>query len=118
MLRNILISKIHRATVTKCDLNYVGSITIDKEILEKADILENEKVEVFNINNGNRFQTYVFVGKPGSGEIIINGAAARLVHKGDNIIILNYAFMDEKAAKKHNPKIIIVDDNNKIIEMK
>ncbi|MBC8313057.1 MAG: aspartate 1-decarboxylase [Candidatus Cloacimonetes bacterium] len=80
MLRNILISKIHRATVTKCDLNYVGSITIDKEILEKADILENEKVEVFNINNGNRFQTYVFVGKPGGGENIINGVAAKLGH--------------------------------------
>ena len=116
MLRNILISKIHRATVTECDLNYIGSITIDKEILEKANMLENEKVEIYDINSGNRFNTYVILGEYGSKEIVLNGAAARLVQKGDRIIIVSYATMNEREARNFQPKIVILNEKNEIIE--
>ena len=118
MLRNMLISKIHRATVTKCELHYIGSITIDKDILDKADILENEEVEVYDFNNGNRFQTYVIGDRSGSREFVINGPAARLVHPGDKIIVLNYALMEQEKAKNYQPKIVILDDENEVLEVK
>ena len=96
MLRQFLNSKIHRATVTDANLNYVGSITIDEDFLEKANILEWEKVEILNINNGERFQTYVIKGKADSGQICLNGAAARKVQPGDKVIIVTYGQFEEK----------------------
>ncbi|RLC47756.1 MAG: aspartate 1-decarboxylase [Candidatus Cloacimonadota bacterium] len=117
MLRTMLISKIHRATVTNTDLNYTGSITLDKGLIEKANILENERVEVLDINNGNRFITYAICNEKNDGSVIINGAAARLVHKGDKIIILNYGLMQEEEAKRYKPKIVIMDDNNRITKI-
>lgn len=113
MLRTILKSKIHRAVVTDANLNYEGSITIDKFLCDKADILEYEKVDIYNINNGVRFSTYVIFGK--EGEIILNGAAARLVQKGDLIIIASYGIYSEEELKNYIPKILHVDNNNRII---
>lgn len=107
-------SKLHRATVTEADLNYVGSITIDGELLEQADILPGEKVQVVNVNNGQRFETYTIVGERGSGIICVNGAAARLVHKGDKVIIIAYALMDRKEALNFNPRVLILDDDNHV----
>jgi aspartate 1-decarboxylase len=109
-------SKIHRAVVTDADLNYVGSITIDTDLLEKSDIIENEKVHVVDINNGARFETYVIAGERGSGTICINGAAARLVQKGDKVIIISYASMDKEEAKSFKPVVVLVDENNNIIK--
>lgn len=114
MLLEFLYSKIHRATVTDANLNYVGSITIDEALLEAANIKEWQKVEILDINNGERFQTYVIKGEANSGCICLNGAAARKVQKGDKVIIVTYAQMDEKEAINHKPTIVIVDDNNKI----
>jgi len=113
MLRQILLSKIHRATVTDCDLNYNGSISIDEDLLDATGMREFERVEIFNINNGARISTYIILGKRGSGEIGINGAAARMAQKGDKVIIINYGMMDEKEAEGHRPRIVIVDENNK-----
>ncbi len=118
MLRNMLISKIHRATVTGSDLHYIGSITLDKNLMEKANILENERLEVLDINNGNRFATYAICNEKNDGSVIVNGAAARLVHKGDKVLILNYGIMEEEEAKKYKLKIIIMDDNNHIAEIR
>ena len=115
MLRQFLNSKIHRATVTDANLNYVGSITIDEDFLNKANILEWEKVEILNINNGERFQTYALKGKRGSKCFCLNGAAARKVQKGDKVIIVAYAIMDEKEQQSFCPKIVHVDENNKIV---
>jgi aspartate 1-decarboxylase len=112
MLREVLKSKIHRATVTDANLNYNGSITIDPVLLKLADIQEFEKVHIVNVNNGQRFETYAIMGKPESGEICVNGAAARLVHVGDVIIIMTFAFMDAKELTGHNPKIVKVDGKN------
>lgn len=112
MLREILKSKIHRATVTDANLNYNGSITIDPILLKLADILEFEKVSVVNLNNGQRFDTYAIAGKPESGEICLNGAAARLVHVGDVVIVMTYAMMDSTEVANHRPKIIKVDEKN------
>jgi len=117
MKLEMLYSKIHRATVTDANLNYVGSITIDEELMEKANLLVGQKVDIVNINNGERFSTYVIKGKRGSREICLNGAAARKVHVGDKIIIIAYASMDLKEAKKFKPKVIIVDDKNDIVEI-
>src|SRR6187549_2486908 len=103
MLIEILKSKIHRATVTEADLNYVGSITIDEDLIDAANLIENEKVEVLNLNNGARFQTYVIRGKRGSGQICLNGPAARQVALGDIVIIVSYATMEFEAAKKFKP---------------
>ncbi|MCD4829416.1 MAG: aspartate 1-decarboxylase [Candidatus Cloacimonetes bacterium] len=114
MYRTMLLSKIHRATVTETHLDYVGSITIDGTLLDEAGIYENEKVEVFDIDNGNRFQTYTLRGEPGSGGIGVNGAAARMVDKGDKIIIVNYGHMLEDEMKTHRPKVIVVDGDNNI----
>ena len=114
MLIEILKSKIHRAVVTDKNINYEGSITVDGILLEKAGIYEGEKVHVYNVNNGVRFETYVIKGKKNSGEICINGAAARLAEKNDIIIIASYGFIDEKDINKHKPKIVKIKDKNKI----
>lgn len=117
MLRTILVAKLHRATVTKCDLNYIGSISIDREILDRSGILENERVEIFDIDNGNRFATYVMVAPQGSKEIGINGAAARLVHTGDRLIVLSYGHMEEEEARTHQAKIVLLNEKNEIISV-
>ena len=116
MLREFLQSKIHRATVTDANLNYVGSITVDEEFLEKANILEWEKVEILNINNGERFQTYALKGKRGSKVFCLNGAAARKAQKGDKIIIVTYAQLTDDEIKTHKPTVVQVGENNEIIE--
>ncbi len=115
MLREFLHSKIHRATITDSNLEYVGSITIDEEFLEKANIQEWEKVEILDINNGERFQTYAIKGVRGSKCFCVNGAAARKVQKGDKIIIVTYAQMSEEEIKNHKPTIVQVGENNEII---
>jgi aspartate 1-decarboxylase len=108
-------AKIHRATVTEADLNYEGSISIDENLLEESGILPYEKVDVLDINNGKRFTTYAIPEKRGSGAIQVNGAAARLVHKGDLVIIISYAQVSESEAKNFKPKVVIVDEKNKVI---
>jgi aspartate 1-decarboxylase len=112
MLREVLKSKIHRATVTDANLNYTGSITIDPVLMRLADVREFEKVHIVNINNGARFETYAILGKPGSGEVCVNGAAARLVHVGDIVIIMTFAQMEERELQEYTPKIIKVDAKN------
>ncbi|HEX5725166.1 MAG TPA: aspartate 1-decarboxylase [Longimicrobiaceae bacterium] len=114
MLRTMCKSKIHRATVTGADLNYVGSITIDPVLMEAADLLEYEQVAVVNVNNGARFETYVITGEPGRGEICLNGAAARLAHPGDKVIIISYAQYDEAELEGYRPVVIFVDEQNRI----
>ncbi|HHV29722.1 MAG TPA: aspartate 1-decarboxylase [Clostridium sp.] len=118
MFITLMKSKIHRATVTEANLNYVGSITIDEDLMDAADIIENEKVQVVDNNNGNRFETYVIKGERGSGMICLNGAAARLVHPGDLIIIISYGIFEREEAKSFNPKILFVDEANKIFDIK
>ena len=108
MMRTMLKSKIHRATVTGSDLHYVGSITIDADLLEAADIREHEQVHVVDVDNGARFETYTIAGTPGSGEIKINGAAARLVHTGDTVIVISYASYDERELDRYEPKVVHV----------
>ncbi|WP_139489131.1 aspartate 1-decarboxylase [Brevibacillus dissolubilis] len=117
MFRTMMKAKIHRATVTEANLNYVGSITIDKNILDALDLLPNEKVQIVNNNNGARFETYIIEGAPGSGVICLNGAAARLVQPGDVVIIINYAMMSDEEARKHVPKVAIMGENNVIEEI-
>lgn len=106
--------KIHRATVTEADLNYVGSITIDQDLLDAAGICVNEKVQIVNNNNGARLETYNIPGERGSGVICLNGAAARLVQKGDIVIIMSYVLMGNEEAKNHEPKVVLVNEHNKI----
>lgn len=116
MFIEVLKSKIHRATVTEANLNYIGSITIDEDLMDAAGIIANEKVHVVNNNNGARFTTYVIKGKRGSGVICLNGAAARLVQPGDIVIIMAYAMMDMDEAKSFNPKVIFPQGkSNKLI---
>lgn len=110
-----LYAKIHRATVTDANLEYVGSITIDKALLEASNIKVNQKVEILDINNGERFSTYVIEGEKNSGVICLNGAAARKVQKGDKVIIVAYAILDEKEQQTFTPKIVHVDDKNRIV---
>lgn len=117
MLLTMLKGKIHRATVTQAELNYVGSITIDKDLMDAAGILENEKVQVVDNNNGARLETYVIPGKRGSGTICLNGAAARCVQPGDTVIIIAYAQMNEEEAKDHKPKVVFMNDDNTIKEI-
>ena len=114
MLVDMLKGKIHRATVVQAELEYIGSITVDKDLLEASGILEYEKVQIVNINNGSRFETYTIAGERGSGLICLNGAAARCVQVGDKIIIMAYCNMDEKEAKDHKPRVVFVDEKNKI----
>lgn len=117
MYREMMSGKLHRATVTQADLNYVGSITIDPLLLEAVDMFENEKVQVVNNNNGARLETYIIPGTPGSGTICLNGAAARLVQPGDQVIIISYKMMTEEDARNHKPKVAILNDENNIVEM-
>jgi aspartate 1-decarboxylase len=115
MRRTMLKSKIHRGRITGSDLNYVGSITVDSELLEAADMLEHEQVHVLDIDNGARFETYTIAGAPGSGEITINGAAARLVHEGDRVIVVSYAEYDEVDLESYRPLVVHVNEENRII---
>ena len=117
MILTMLKGKIHRATVTQAELSYMGSITIDKTLMEASKIIENEKVQIVDINNGARFETYVIPGKRDSGVICLNGAAARLVQTGDKIIIIAYAQMDEDEAKKYKPAVVFMNDDNTIKEI-
>lgn len=114
MFRTLLGGKIHRATVTQADLNYVGSITIDQDLLDAAGILVNEKVQIVNNNNGERFETYTISGERGSGVICLNGAAARLVQAGDIVIIMSYVMLSEPEIAAHQPKVVLVDERNHI----
>jgi len=115
MYRCMLKSKIHRAVLTDTNLNYVGSITIDRNLLEAADILPFEKVQVVNNNSGARFETYVIEGEPGSGQVCLNGAAARLGEPGDILIILSYVQVEEEKAREHKPRVVFVDEKNRIV---
>ena len=117
-MRTMLKSKIHRARVTRCNVDYEGSITIDKDLTEAADLLPYEKVDVLNINNGARFHTYVIEGERGSGEICLNGAAARLVAKGDIVIILSYHTVADDEAATATPRLVYVDSENRIVDTK
>jgi aspartate 1-decarboxylase len=117
MQRVMLKSKIHRATVTGSDLHYVGSITVDPDLLEAADICEYEQVHVVDVDNGARFETYTIPGTRGSGEVVINGAAARLVHTGDTIIVISYATYDEAELASYEPKVVHVDRSNRILDV-
>lgn len=112
----MLYSKLHRATVTEANLHYVGSITIDQELLDAANMRVGQKIEIVNINNGERFATYIIPGVPGKKEICLNGAAARKVHVGDKIIIIAYASMSEEEADTYQPKIVILEDDNSIAQ--
>jgi aspartate 1-decarboxylase len=115
MNRTMLKSKIHRARVTDSDLHYVGSITIDADLLDAADILEHEQVHVVDVDNGARFETYTIAGARGSGEMKINGAAARLVHTGDTVIVISYASYDSRDLETYEPKVVHVNETNEII---
>ncbi len=112
----VLKSKIHRVTVTECNLNYIGSITIDENLIDAANMIAGEKVQVVNINNGERLETYIIKGKNNSGEITLNGPAARKVQKGDKIIIISYARMSIEKAKVYNPTLVFPDENNFITQ--
>src|SRR3954465_10532258 len=118
MQRTMLKSKIHRATGTDCDLHYVGSITIDPDLLEAADILEHEQVAVVDVDNGAPFETYTIAGERGSGEMKVNGAAARLVHRGDTIIVISYASYDTAEMERYEPRVVHVErETNDIIDV-
>ena len=112
----MLYSKLHRATVTDANLNYVGSITIDTELIKAANMRVGQKIDIVNVNNGERFSTYIIPGEAGKREMCLNGAAARKVHKGDKIIVIAYATMTEDEADKYEPKIVILDDDNNIAQ--
>ncbi len=114
MLRYMLKSKLHRAVVTDASLNYMGSITIDRDLMDAADIVANEKVTIVNNNNGERFETYVIEGERGSGVICLNGAAARLVQKGDVVIILTYTILEDAECTDHRPTLVFMGENNSI----
>lgn len=118
MLYNMFHGKIHRATVTEANLEYMGSITIDSELLELSGILPGERVQIVDNNNGSRLETYVIAGAPGSGVICLNGAAARKVLVGDTVIIIAYSLMDEKEAKSYVPKVVMVDEKNRPVNVR
>ncbi|MED2972780.1 aspartate 1-decarboxylase [Fictibacillus sp. B-59209] len=117
MFRTMMKGKIHRARVTESNLNYVGSITIDEDILDAVDMVPNEKVQIVNNNNGARFETYIIPGPRGTGVMCLNGAAARLVQEGDVIIVISYAMMAEEEVPFHHPRVAIMDENNSITEI-
>lgn len=115
MRRIMMKSKIHRATVTEANVDYVGSVTIDRDLLEAADLLENERVQIVDNDNGTRLETYVIAGERGSGTIGINGGAARRIHPGDSVIIISYAHLDDAEAAAHEPTVVFVDRGNRVV---
>ncbi|HEU4799620.1 MAG TPA: aspartate 1-decarboxylase [Gemmatimonadales bacterium] len=115
MQRHLMKSKIHRATITSADLHYEGSFTVDEDLLEAADLVEFEEVQIVNVNNGSRFSTYVIPGPRGSGVMQLNGAAARLGLPGDLVIVISYGNYDEAEAERHRPRVIFVDERNRIV---
>lgn len=117
MFLTMMKSKIHRATITEANLHYVGSVTIDEDLMDAAGIYENEKVQIVDNHNGNRLETYVIPGERGSGVVCLNGAAARLVYPGDTVIIIAYGIFEEKEVKSFRPKVVFVDKHNKITEV-
>lgn len=117
MFRTMMNGKIHRATVTEANLNYVGSITIDEDLLDAAGMMPNEKVQIVNNNNGARLETYIIPGERSSGVICLNGAAARLVQPGDTVIIISYVLVAEENVKEHKPKVLIMDADNRIADL-
>ncbi|MDV3521663.1 aspartate 1-decarboxylase [Bacillus subtilis subsp. subtilis] len=117
MYRTMMSGKLHKATVTEANLNYVGSITIDEDLIDAVGMLPNEKVQIVNNNNGARLETYIIPGKRGSGVICLNGAAARLVQEGDKVIIISYKMMSDQEAASHEPKVAVLNDQNKIEQM-
>lgn len=114
MMLQMFKSKIHRATITEANLNYVGSITIDSDLMEAANMLEGERVQIVNNNNGERLETYIIKGESGSGVICLNGAAARKAEIGDTVIIIAYAWMEEEKARNYKPSVVFPDENNRI----
>lgn len=116
MIRTMLKSKIHRATVTQADLHYVGSVTVDSELMAAADLLPGEKVAIVDVTNGARLETYVIAGERGSGVLGINGAAAHLVHPGDTVILISYGMMDAAEAAAHRPRVVFVNEANEIVD--
>jgi aspartate 1-decarboxylase len=116
VLRTMMTSKIHRATATQADLHYVGSVTVDRDLMEAADLLEGEQVAIVDITNGARLETYVIPGERGSGVIGINGAAAHLVHPGDLVILIAYSQLDEAELLTYSPRVVFVDEHNRIVE--
>lgn len=117
MFRTMMNGKIHRATVTEANLNYVGSITIDEDLLDAAGMMPNEKVQIVNNNNGARLETYIIPGERGSGVVCLNGAAARLVQPGDTVIVISYVLVAEENVKDHKPKVLIMDKENRIASL-
>jgi aspartate 1-decarboxylase len=117
MFRTIMTSKLHRATITEANLNYIGSITIDEDLLDLVDLLPNEKVQIVNNNNGARLETYIIPGPRGTGVICLNGAAARLVQVGDTVIIIGYGLMSDEEARSHTPKVAILGEGNKPVQL-
>ncbi|MEU2792041.1 aspartate 1-decarboxylase [Streptomyces sp. NPDC007100] len=117
MQRTMLKSKIHRATVTEANLNYVGSVTVDRDLMDAADLLVGEQVHIVNVNNGARLETYVIEGERGSGVICLNGAAARLVAPGDIVILIGYATVDDAEARTLEPKVVFVDEHNRAVKL-
>ena len=115
MQRTLLKSKIHRAIVTDADLHYQGSVKLDPLLMAAADILEHERVEIYNVTNGERFATYVIAGTPGRGEVVINGAAAHKARRGDLVILASYAAYDEAEARRHEPRVVFVDEANRAV---
>jgi aspartate 1-decarboxylase len=113
----MLKSKIHRATVTACDLHYVGSVTLDADLMRSADLLPGELVHVLDVDNGSRFETYVIEGPAGGGDVCLNGAAARLVHEGDRVIVVSYGVYDESELASHEPRVVHVDERNAIVRV-
>lgn len=117
MFRTLMRAKVHGATLTGANLNYVGSLTLDAGIMEQLDMLPNEQVQVLNLNTGSRLTTYLLPGEKGSGVVALNGAAARLGHPGDKVLIVAYAVMSEEEARQFRPKVVLVDDRNRIVEI-
>ncbi len=115
MQRHLMKSKIHRATITATDLHYEGSLTVDEDLLEAADLIPHEEIQVVNVNNGSRFATYVIPGLRGSGVVQLNGAAARLGHPGDVVILIAYGLFTEQEAKRHAPRVVFVDERNRVV---
>ena len=117
MYRTLMRAKVHGATLTDANLNYVGSLTLDAGIMEQLDMLPNEQVQVLNLNNGSRLMTYLFAGERGSGVVALNGAAARLGHPGDKVLIVTYAMMSEEQAREFRPKVALVDEHNRVVKI-